>query len=64
MATLLEIVAYCDQRIRRTEIKDFDGAPTGLQIENNGSVQKIGATVDAGQLPFEEAIAEGVDFLI
>ena len=64
MATLLEIVAYCDQRIRRTEIKDFDGAHNGLQIENNGSVQKIGATVDAGQLPFEEAIAEGVDFLI
>ena len=64
MATLQEIVAFCDQRTRQTEIKDFDGAHNGLQIENDGSVKKIGAAVDAGQLPFEEAIAEGIDFLI
>lgn len=64
MVTLQEIVAFCDQRTRRTEIKDFDGAHNGLQIENGGSVKKIGAAVDAGQLPFEKAITEGIDFLI
>lgn len=64
MATLQEIVAFCDQRTRRAQIKDFDGAYNGLQIENNGTVKKIGAAVDAGQRPFEAAIAEGVDFLI
>ncbi len=64
MATLQEIVAFCDQRTRRAEVKDFDGAYNGLQIENNGTVKKIGATVDAGQRPFETAIAEGIDFLI
>ena len=64
MATLQEIVAFCDQRTRQAEIKDFDGAHNGLQIENNGIVKKIGAAVDAGQLPFEGAIAEGIDFLI
>jgi dinuclear metal center YbgI/SA1388 family protein len=64
MATLQEIVAFCDQRTRRDQIKDFDGAYNGLQIENDGKVKRIGAAVDAGQRPFESAIAEGVDFLI
>ncbi|WP_269525778.1 Nif3-like dinuclear metal center hexameric protein [Coraliomargarita parva] len=64
MALLSEIVAYCDTRVRRTEVKDFDGAYNGLQVENNGTVTKIGASVDAGQRPFEKAVAAGVDFLI
>ena len=64
MPTLFEIVEFCDQRSHRLEIKDFDGALNGLQLENNGSVTKIGAAVDAGQLPFEAAIAAGIDFLI
>ena len=64
MATLQEIVAFCDQRTRRTEVRDFDGAYNGLQLENNGTVTKIGAAVDAGQLPFDAAIADGIDFLI
>lgn len=64
MAKLSEIVAFCDQRTRRSEIKDFDGAHNGLQIENNGEVRKIGAAVDAGQRPFQAAIDQGIDFLI
>lgn len=64
MINLLDIVAFCDDRIRISEIKDFSGAHNGLQVENNGVVTKIGAAVDAGQLPFEAAVAAGVDFLI
>lgn len=64
MISLSEIVAFCDARTRRTDIKDFDGAHNGLQLENNGKVSKIGAAVDAGQRPFEAAAAAGVDFLI
>jgi dinuclear metal center YbgI/SA1388 family protein len=64
MPTLSEIVAFCDTRTRQAEIKDFPGAYNGLQIENNGAVTKIGAAVDAGQVPFEQALAAGVDFLI
>ena len=64
MPTLSEIVAFCDQRTRQTEIKDFPGAYNGLQVENHGQVTKIGAAVDAGQAPFEQAIAADVDFLI
>ena len=64
MLTLSEIVAFCDTRTRRTEVKDFPGSYNGLQVENNGYVTKIGAAVDAGQIPFEQAIAAGVDFII
>jgi dinuclear metal center YbgI/SA1388 family protein len=64
MATLQDLVAFCDQRTRRADVKDFDGAHNGLQIENNGTVTRIGAAVDAGLRPFEAAIAEGIDFLI
>lgn len=64
MAKLQEIVAFCDQRTRQTEVKDFGGAYNGLQVENDGAIQKIGAAVDAGQHPFENAIAADIDFLI
>lgn len=64
MPTLSDIVTYCDTRTCRAEIKDFDGAFNGLQVENNGEVRKVGAAVDAGQIPFEKAVAAGIDFLI
>ncbi|CAA6677411.1 MULTISPECIES: Nif3-like dinuclear metal center hexameric protein [unclassified Lentimonas] len=64
MPKLSEIVAFCDTRTRRAEVKDFTGSYNGLQVENNGEVTKIAAAVDAGQIPFEQAIAAGVDFII
>jgi len=64
MPKLQDIVAFCDQRTLKSEIKDFEGAYNGLQVENNGEVTKVGAAVDAGQLPFEAAIAAGIDFLV
>lgn len=64
MPTLDEVVSFCDNRTRQNEIKDFKGAYNGLQISNQGEVTKVGAAVDAGQIPFELAIKEGIDFLI
>lgn len=64
MTKLREVVSFCDERTCKSEIKDFEGAYNGLQVENAGEVTKIGAAVDAGQLPFEAAIAAGIDFLI
>jgi dinuclear metal center YbgI/SA1388 family protein len=64
MAALEEIVAFCDERARVREVRDFEGARNGLQVENNGTVTKIGAAVDAGLDPFRKAIEAGVDFLI
>jgi len=64
MVDLNEVVSFCDQRVRREEIVDFEGAGNGLQLENRGAVSKVGAAVDAGLEPFREAIRQGVDFLI
>jgi dinuclear metal center YbgI/SA1388 family protein len=63
-AQLNDLVRYCDKRTRRTAFKDAPGAFNGLQVANNGRVTKIGAAVDAGVLPFQQATAAGVDFLI
>jgi dinuclear metal center YbgI/SA1388 family protein len=64
MTKLSEIVAYCDRRTRRARFNDAPGAFNGLQVENDGRVTRIGAAVDAGLVPFRQAVASGVDFLI
>ena len=64
MISLTNIVEFCDNRVNRKHIQDYPGAHNGLQLENNGYVKKIGAAVDAGQLPFEQAIQKNIDFLI
>lgn len=61
---LHDLVAYCDTRTRRTAFVDSPGACNGLQIANDGRVTKIGAAVDAGVIPFQKAVAAGIDFLI
>lgn len=61
---LESLVKFCDDRTRRLNVADFPGAENGLQLANSGRVTRIGAAVDAGRIPFEKAIAEGVDFLI
>ncbi|OUW17085.1 MAG: Nif3-like dinuclear metal center hexameric protein [Opitutales bacterium TMED158] len=64
MANLDAIVSFCDERARTHEVADFREALNGLQFANNGQVSKIGAAVDAGLRPFEQAIEAGIDFLI
>ncbi len=64
MPLLKTITRYCDERTNRREIPDYPGAFNGLQIENNGEISKIGASVDASAEVFEKAIARKIDFLI
>jgi dinuclear metal center YbgI/SA1388 family protein len=64
MARLEAIVSFCDQRARTHEVVDFREALNGLQFANNGKVAKIGAAVDAGLIPYQQAIEAGIDFLI
>ena len=64
MASLDQVVDFCDSRTRRSSIPDFDGAHNGLQVANSGQVRRIGAAVDAGMEPFRLAKEAGVDFLI
>lgn len=62
--SLKALVTYCDTRTRLAAFKDAPGAFNGLQVANDGRVTKIGAAVDAGAVPFQKAVAAGVDFLI
>ena len=64
VASLSDITKYCDDRIRIDSIADFKGAENGLQFQNNGQVNKIGAAVDAGIVPFQKAVDAGINFLI
>lgn len=64
MADLKAIVAFCNEQVNLAQVADFEGACNGLQFENNGTVTKIGAAVDAGLVPFRLAAERGVDFLI
>lgn len=64
MPALSEIVTACDEWTRRSEIADFPGAENGLQLENPGTVTKIGAAVDAGLVPIREALERKIDLLI
>ncbi|MDQ5977497.1 MAG: hypothetical protein QG602_469 [Verrucomicrobiota bacterium] len=64
MASLQQLVEYCDKRTRRSSFKDYPGAVNGLQVANDGRVTRIGAAVDAGLVPFERAVERGVDFLV
>ncbi len=58
------LVEFCDERTRRTAFADAPGAWNGLQVANDGRVSRIGAAVDAGLVPFAEAVARGIDFLV
>lgn len=64
MAKLQDIVDYCDERVRRSEITDIPNAFNGLQVASKGEVSRIGAAVDAGLYPFEKAVAAGIDLII
>src|SRR5215472_1628397 len=63
-AKLAAIVAYCDKILRTAEIKDYDNAVNGLQVENRGTVRKIAASVDGSLSTVKLAIAAKADLLI
>ncbi len=64
MASLKKIVQFLDDTLSIHENWDYPGAKNGLQIENNGRVNRIAASVDACTATIEEAIALDADFLI
>ena len=47
MAILDEIVTYVDTKLLTSEIKDYSGALNGLQLQNNGRVDRVVSAVDA-----------------
>ncbi len=63
-SSLIEIVRYCDRSLRTDKIKDYDGAVNGLQMENNGTVQRIAAAVDASAATIQMAVQARADLLL
>lgn len=63
-ASLSSIASYCDRLLRVADIKDYDRAANGLQVENRGQVTSIAATVDATLATAKLAVAAGADLLI
>lgn len=64
MPKLAEIVSWLDQYLRHAEVTDYPGAWNGLQVENNGTVTRIGAAVDACTATIEAAVDKGIDLLL
>ncbi len=63
-ASLAKIVAYSDRLLRTNQVKDWDGAVNGLQVENRGRITRIAATVDASLATVRLAIGAKADLLI
>ncbi len=64
MPELAAIVRFADELLRLTEIEDHPKALNGLQIENTGSVTRIGAAVDASSATFQMAVEREIDLLV
>src|ERR1700732_431657 len=64
MASLAELVQDTDNYLHVHEIEDWANALNGLQIQNSGSVTKIGAAVDVSTLVLNEAAKKDVDLLL
>ena len=64
MADLKDIVAFLDKKLRLSEIKDYAGAMNGLQLENDGKVERVFSAVDASLAVVEEAAAAGGGLLL
>jgi dinuclear metal center YbgI/SA1388 family protein len=52
---LADVVRFLDGYLRTAEIKDYDGALNGLQMENGGHVSRVVAAVDACQASIDHA---------
>jgi len=61
---LKRIVEECNRLLRTAEVKDYDGAVNGLQMENRGQVSRIAAAVDATLATIRLAIRQGADLLV
>ena len=64
MPTLAELCRHLDERLRMREIADYPNAFNGLQLENDGTVTRVAAAVDASLSTIRAAVAAGCDLLL
>ncbi len=62
MASLFDIVNYCDELLLPQQFKDY--CPNGLQVAGRAEVNKIVVGVSACQALLEAAIAEQADLIL
>src|SRR6266436_3391475 len=63
-AFLTTLVQFCDEMLGTVKVQDFEGAVNGLQMENDGTVTRIAATVDASHATVKLAVAARADLLV
>jgi dinuclear metal center YbgI/SA1388 family protein len=63
-ASLKAIVAHCDRLLRTADIKDYERAANGLQVENHGKVTRIAAAVDASLATVKLAVRAKANLLL
>ena len=62
--SLASLCRYLDDRLRTREITDYPNALNGLQLENNGTVTRVAAAVDASLSTVRAAVSAGCDLLL
>lgn len=63
-APLSRIIRYCDDLLHTSEVKDYEKARNGLQVENRGTVSRIAAAVDGSLATARLAVAAQADLLL
>jgi len=58
------IVSALDAELRTGEVPDYAGAVNGLQVANEGTVQRVAVAVDASAAAVNEAVMLGAQLLI
>jgi dinuclear metal center YbgI/SA1388 family protein len=64
MQSLAKIAEYANRYLRISEVGDWDNALNGLQVQNSGRINKIGAVVDVSTRVLSKAAKQSVDLLI
>lgn len=64
MADLKELVGFLDLELKTASIVDYPGAMNGLQLANEGRVERVVAAVDASLPVIEKAAAGGPGLLL
>lgn len=59
-----EIVEWVDTYLRIAELEDYPGAMNGLQLENRGRIEKVGAATDASLATIQAAAGAGCQLLL
>ena len=63
-AALMEVSQYLEGLLNHRGVADWPNALNGLQVENQGTIRRIGAAVDGCEATLRMAAERGIDFLL